>query len=231
MGVMHIQMYGRADGKKEKAFKTSNNKCSSRQQYQPSSSSSPICAPITKKRRLHLHANDTVNGHLLAPPNHPVDITIDTRCPSPLTTSISIEGRPPRHPDSPLSACSSTLSSSAPCLLSGQYNCTRIPPSTIVARRSIDIGEYRNEKYPSKLIAAQIETKKQKDDLLQQADMTTKLQPTTQLQKIVSNETFRSLLQSSTNNDSLFFKQDEGTDEESIPHPHFNNFECLGIWS
>lgn len=144
--------------------------------------------------------------------------------------NINLNGRPPRHPDSPLSACS-ILSSSAPCLLSGQYNSTRIPPSTIVARRSIDIGEYRNEKYPSKLIAAQIETKKQKDDLLQQADMTTKPQPTTQLQKIVSNETFCSLLQSSTNNDSLFFKQDEGTDEESIPHPHFNNFECLGIWS
>ena len=90
-----MQMYGRADGK-EKAFKTSNNKCSSRQQSnQPSSSSSPI--PITKKRRLLLHATDTVNGHLLASPNQPVDITIDTRCPSPLTTSTSTIERDARH--------------------------------------------------------------------------------------------------------------------------------------
>ena len=66
------------------------------------------------------------------------------RCSSPSHQS-SIEGRPPRHPDSPVS-----LSSSLPSLSDALHI-----PNEIVYTKSLDliIDEYKNEKFPAEILA------------------------------------------------------------------------------
>ena len=103
----------------------------------PKPSSSPM--QLSKKRRFAVYPPKqypAADKHLSRR---------NRRCSSPQSLQSSIEGRPPRHPDSPVS-----LSSSLPSLSDALHI-----PNDIVYTKSLDsiIDEYKNEKFPAEILA------------------------------------------------------------------------------
>ena len=105
-------------------------------QSKPKPSSSPM--QLSKKRRFAVYPPKqypAADKHLSRR---------NRRCSSPQSHQ-SFEGRPPRHPDSPVS-----LSSSLPSLSDALHI-----PNDIVYTKSLDsiIDEYKNEKFPAEILA------------------------------------------------------------------------------